>query len=121
MTEKAREIKLDCGHSLWMKNPYPNVGERLWCSGCQAYEFVGPMHELETVLHDTWKSVKRGRLYHGHCVTKGCEYVAKGVNFYVLKGTLELHYIRAHTNSTLIFREPIALPDRLPANSPPPF
>ncbi len=127
---KARRIRLICTHDIWLKAPYPNLKDKLWCTTCDDYQEVGPgLAATQAMWHDGWYSEPiKGRTGYvekllGMCLTEECGYRSHGANFYQLEARMWSHVTHMHSNSSLLAAGQVEIPERkrLPSGSEPPF
>jgi len=120
-----RKAVLECDHEVWF-DPAPHDGDTVYCKQCMKYVIVGGGAFVNNgiVYHADyeWESIPEKSGYRGRCAIDKCQYNIKRGTWGAIRQDMEMHHLRAHTNSTLInHAERVPIPKRLPRNSPPPF
>lgn len=108
---KAKPIELDCGHTVWFKNPPTTEDELLFCFRCSAYREIRATTAAQTTAWVYWpewdfKSKKRrnSNVYDGECTFQDengrqCRYESRAAfTFAALRDRMHVHYMRMHTN-----------------------
>lgn len=115
-SSNKRTVQLDCGHKLYFKNPFPDIGDILFCPQCQKYQDVGPREArfTETFYPDynyTSKPYGKRNMFLGTCTygiedDNKCGYQERGT-FYNLRETMHSHYMRTHTkwSNDILFQD----------------